>query len=73
LPLGVQIIAPAGEDRMAIAVGAMLERSGAGYRAPPGTEAEYPSHAAPMPPCARVCHPCVKIAQLLRRCRSMLA
>jgi amidase len=37
LPLGIQVIAAAGEDRMAIAVGAMLERSGAGYRAPPGT------------------------------------
>jgi len=35
LPLGVQIIAGAGEDRMAIAVGAMPEQAGCGYRAPP--------------------------------------
>jgi amidase len=35
LPIGVQIIAPLGEDRTAIAVGAMLERSGGGYRVPP--------------------------------------
>lgn len=35
LPLGVQIIAPFGEDRLAIAVGAMLERAGGGYRTPP--------------------------------------
>jgi amidase len=35
LPLGVQIIAAAGEDRMAIAVGAMLERSGSGFVMPP--------------------------------------
>ncbi len=35
LPLGVQIIAGAGEDRMAIAVGAMLEQAGCGYRVPP--------------------------------------
>jgi amidase len=35
LPLGVQIIAAAGEDRLAIAVGAMLEQAGCGYRAPP--------------------------------------
>jgi amidase len=35
LPLGVQIIAPFGEDRTAIAVGAMLERLGGGYRLPP--------------------------------------
>ena len=34
LPTGVQIIAPFGEDRPAIAVGAMLEKSG-GYRVPP--------------------------------------
>lgn len=38
LPLGVQIIAPAGEDRTAVAVAAMLERAGAGYRAPPGLD-----------------------------------
>lgn len=36
LPLGVQIVAGVGEDRTAIAVAAMLERLGAGYRAPPG-------------------------------------
>jgi amidase len=35
LPLGVQIVAAAGEDRMAIAVGRMLEQAGAGYAAPP--------------------------------------
>jgi amidase len=35
LPLGVQIVAAAGQDRTAIAVGAMLERAGCGYRAPP--------------------------------------
>lgn len=35
LPTGVQIIAPFGEDRTAIAVGAMLERLGGGYRVPP--------------------------------------
>lgn len=34
LPLGVQIIAAAGEDRTAIAVGAMLEQAGAGFVAP---------------------------------------
>lgn len=37
LPLGVQIIAAAGEDLTAVAVGGMLARAGAGYRAPPGT------------------------------------
>jgi amidase len=37
LPLGVQIITAAGEDRMAIAVGRMLEQAGAGYAAPPGS------------------------------------
>lgn len=37
LPLGVQIIAPAGEDLTAIAVGGMLARAGAGYRPPPVT------------------------------------
>ena len=35
LPLGVQIIAPFGEDRTAIAVAAILERLGGGYRVPP--------------------------------------
>lgn len=35
LPTGVQIIAPFGEDRTAIAVGAMLEKLGGGYRVPP--------------------------------------
>lgn len=35
LPLGVQIIAPFGEDRTAIAVGAMLERAGSGFAVPP--------------------------------------
>lgn len=35
LPLGVQIIAAAGEDRMAIAVGGMLEQAGLGFVAPP--------------------------------------
>lgn len=34
MPLGVQIIAPMGEDRTAIAVGAMLERADGGYRVP---------------------------------------
>lgn len=34
MPLGVQIIAPMGEDRSAIAVGAMLEKLGGGYREP---------------------------------------
>ena len=35
MPLGVQVIAPMGEDRSAIAVGAMLEQLGGGYRVPP--------------------------------------
>lgn len=35
LPLGVQIIAPFGEDRMAIAVGAMLEEVGCRFAPPP--------------------------------------
>ena len=35
LPTGVQIIAPFGEDRTAIAVGGMLERAGGGFRTPP--------------------------------------
>jgi amidase len=35
LPLGVQIIAPFGEDRTAIAVGAMLEELGACFTPPP--------------------------------------
>jgi amidase len=35
LPLGAQIVAAAGEDRTAIAVGAMLDEAGCGYRAPP--------------------------------------
>ncbi|MFJ5368371.1 amidase [Bosea sp. CER48] len=35
LPLGVQVIAPFGEDRTAIAVGAMLEEAGSGFVAPP--------------------------------------
>lgn len=39
LPLGVQIIAPMGEDRLAIAVAAMLERAGAGYRVPAAARA----------------------------------
>lgn len=34
MPLGVQVIAPMGEDRSAIAVGAMLEKLGGGYRVP---------------------------------------
>ncbi len=34
MPLGVQIIAPMGEDRTAVAVGAMLERADGGYRVP---------------------------------------
>lgn len=36
LPLGVQIVTAIGEDRMAIAVGRMLEISGAGFVAPGG-------------------------------------
>jgi amidase len=36
LPLGVQIIAAAGEDLTAVAVGGMLAQAGAGYRVPPG-------------------------------------
>jgi amidase len=39
LPLGVQIIAGAGEDRLAITVGAMLEQAGCSYRVPPITSA----------------------------------
>ncbi|MBN9442626.1 amidase family protein, partial [Bosea sp. (in: a-proteobacteria)] len=35
LPLGVQIIAPFGEDRTAIAVGAMIEERGGGFVPPP--------------------------------------
>jgi amidase len=35
LPTGVQIIAPFGEDRTTIAVGAMLERLGGGFKRPP--------------------------------------
>jgi amidase len=35
LPLGVQIIAPFGEDRTAIAVGAMLEAAGSRFVPPP--------------------------------------
>jgi amidase len=35
LPLGVQIIAPFGEDRTAIAVGAMLEELGGRFTPPP--------------------------------------
>ena len=35
LPAGVQIIAPEGEDRTAIAVAAMLERLGCHYVPPP--------------------------------------
>jgi amidase len=35
LPLGVQIIAPFGEDRTAIAVGAMLEEAGSRFTPPP--------------------------------------
>lgn len=35
LPRGVQIIAAAGEDRMAVAVAAMLEALGPGFRPPP--------------------------------------
>ena len=37
LPLGVQIIAPFGEDRTAIAVGAMLEELGGRFTPPPVT------------------------------------
>lgn len=35
MPLGVQVVAPMGEDRSAIAVGAILEKLGGGYRVPP--------------------------------------